>query len=74
MYDLKEHSHTLMECPNCGKRALAQTSSERYECLWCNFYRDLAHRHGLSRSGRFDGGLFFAIIAAVVVGLIMVGG
>lgn len=74
MYELRDHSPTLLECPNCGKRALAQTSSERYECLWCNFHRDLSHRHGITRGGRFDGGLFFFVAVAVCVGLIAVGG
>ena len=68
------HSQVLYECPKCGRHALTQVSSERYECLWCNFRRDLSHRHDLTRSGRIDSGAFFFALIAVIVGLIIVGG
>lgn len=73
MFELREHVHTLHECPNCGRRALAQVSSERYECLWCNFYRDLSQPRGIIRPGRMDGGLFLIIVFTVIVGLVLLG-
>ena len=74
MYESRDNSHVLCECPNCGRRALAQISNERYECLWCDFYRDLSHRHGLIRTGRGNGGAFFFILIAVIIGLLISGG
>lgn len=74
MNNFHEQLHVLYECPKCGRHALTKISSERYECLWCNFHRNLSHRYGVTRPGRFDGGAFFFVLIAVIVGLIVVGG
>ncbi len=31
----------LVECPNCGKRSLLERQPELYQCLNCDFRRDL---------------------------------
>lgn len=56
--ELLERAETLHECPKCGKRALAQTSHNRFECLWCNFRRDLSEPY-------FGGGALAALISSV---------
>lgn len=32
------------ECPNCGKKGLIQRHDELYQCLVCDFKRDLAEK------------------------------
>lgn len=72
MYELREHPHTLMECPNCSKRALVRNNSEGYVCLWCNFHREIPHRrHRALSPARSNSGVFFFIIAAIIFGLII---
>ena len=74
MYELHDNAHVLCECPNCGRKALAQVSSKRYECLWCDFNRDLSRRHRPTPTRGLDGGAFFFVLVAVFVGLVIVGG
>lgn len=74
MNNFRDHFHVLYECPKCGRHALTKVSSERYECLWCNFHRDLSHRRGIAHTGRVDGGAFFFILTSVIIGLFIVGG
>lgn len=31
----------LVECPNCGKRSLLERQQDLYQCLNCDFRRDL---------------------------------
>lgn len=35
-------SLAVVECPNCGKKALVQRTSDKYQCIWCNFMKDFA--------------------------------
>jgi hypothetical protein len=35
-------SWAVAECPQCGKKALVQRSSDKYQCLWCDFTKDFA--------------------------------
>lgn len=74
MHELRNNTPVLCECPNCGRKALAQISSERYECLWCDFHRDLSRRHSVTPTGRIDGGAFLFILISVIIGLLVVGG
>ena len=37
-----ECRNSLEECPKCGKHSLAQRGEDKYQCLWCGFYRDLS--------------------------------
>lgn len=32
----------ITECPNCGKKGLVQRGNDLFQCLSCNFSRDLA--------------------------------
>jgi hypothetical protein len=32
----------LMECPDCGKRALVKQNNTIYQCLCCRFRRDVS--------------------------------
>jgi ribosomal protein L37E len=40
--DYLEIRNTLEECPKCGKHSLAQRGHDKYQCLWCGFYRDIS--------------------------------
>ena len=31
----------LVECPKCGKRSIVQRSSDHYQCLGCDFRKNL---------------------------------
>jgi len=33
---------TIMECPKCGKPSVVQSSNTLYQCIACDFQRDLA--------------------------------
>ncbi len=68
--DTIDRHETLHECPNCGKRSLAQIGQERFECLWCGFRRNLSdHRWGSGGNGGggMDGIGFLAIIAGIAL-------
>lgn len=60
--ELLERTETLHECPRCGKRALAQVSHDRFECLWCRFRRDLSEPNLVG-----GGGFWAALLSALVV-------
>lgn len=32
----------ITECPNCGKKGLVQRGNDVFQCLSCNFSRDLS--------------------------------
>jgi hypothetical protein len=32
----------ITECPNCGKKGLVQRGNDLFQCLSCNFSRDLS--------------------------------
>ena len=32
----------ITECPNCGKKGLVQRGNDMFQCLSCNFSRDLS--------------------------------
>lgn len=36
----------ITECPNCGKKGLVQRGNDTFQCLSCNFSRDLSDRDG----------------------------
>jgi ribosomal protein S27AE len=36
------HTNDMMECPKCGKHALVERSQDRYQCLWCDFHKNLS--------------------------------
>lgn len=63
--DLVKRHETLHECPKCGKRSLAQIGQERFECVWCDFRRDLSEPYW------GGGGLIGALLAALLVTLIL---
>jgi len=56
----------LMECPECGKRALVKQNNTIYQCLCCRFRRDV------SEAGWNDVsiGLFAIVLIFVVVFLV----
>lgn len=42
---------STLECPKCGKNAIVSHQSGVYQCLNCNFERDLALEGQSSRAG-----------------------
>lgn len=40
--ELRRAHDAFHECPKCSRHALTQTSSGIYECIWCNFRRDVS--------------------------------
>ena len=59
-----DHSDSLHECPKCGKHALARISDQRYQCVWCRFYRDFSNNRG--SDGSFGSILLFLVGLFVV--------
>jgi ribosomal protein S27E len=45
-HEFIEPRNSLDECPNCGNHSLAQTGSDKYQCLCCGFYRDISQPEG----------------------------
>lgn len=43
-------NNLLMECPKCGRRALVERRSGLYQCVGCDFKRDLAKSDSKSGS------------------------
>lgn len=33
--------HAMHECPKCGKHSLVQITNTKFECIWCDFHRNL---------------------------------
>ncbi|MEM7064009.1 MAG: hypothetical protein AAF572_12705 [Cyanobacteria bacterium P01_B01_bin.77] len=56
---------TMHECPQCGKHSLVQTTSTKFECIWCDFHRDLNAKPQKSKSNVF----LSAIVLFGIIGL-----
>lgn len=60
-----------LECPKCGKNAIVSHQSGIYQCLNCNFERDLSTEgETVLKKGGF-GELIFAIGGFVITALLV---
>jgi uncharacterized protein (DUF983 family) len=64
MYTNFPEHDSMNDCPKCGKRSLAKVSDQRYQCIWCRFYRDLSNDRGPGDGGSF---LFLLFIGALLL-------
>ncbi len=62
-----QHDH-LMECPECGRKALVKQSNTIYQCLCCEFKRDLANPHA-----NFDNNSTLTLIIVIITIVVMLG-
>lgn len=57
----------ITECPNCGKKGLVQRGNDLFQCLSCNFSRDLSEAEsGNDISWVLIAGLGVALLLKVV--------
>lgn len=57
----------ITECPNCGKKGLVQRGNDVFQCLSCNFSRDLSQaERGNDISWVLIAGLGIALLLKVV--------
>ena len=60
-----EQQHTMHQCPQCGKQSLVQVTNTKFECIWCDFHRDLNTRRQKNNSSFF----FASILTLSLTGL-----
>jgi hypothetical protein len=60
----------LMDCPECGRRALVRHNANVYQCLSCQFRRDLSDSWGgdVNRNSGFFWFMLLAITIAILLG------
>lgn len=57
----------ITECPNCGKKGLVQRGNDVFQCLSCNFSRDLSKsEQGNDVSWILIFGLFLAFLLKIL--------
>lgn len=59
----------ISECPSCGKKGLVQRASDQFQCLNCNFSRDLSRTE---RRNDVPWVLFVAIMIAAFLKILQV--
>lgn len=56
-----------VECPSCGKHCIVETAPNTYQCLSCNFSRDLTQTDASEDNITPNGtGLFFTVLIAIL--------
>ena len=62
--EIRRANDNFHECPKCSRLSLTQTKSGVYECIWCNFRRDISQ----PRSGPVAFlGAIFGILACLAL-------
>lgn len=68
----KASTATSIECPRCGKNSLVQRNDDLYQCLSCDFKRDLSSAKAAKEENNgFFGLLVFVFFVTLLLKLVL---